>query len=223
LKCIYCCATSSTVWEKETGVVAKKINDEHYDNKLSPHLVHLKELFLSGGEPVLHPFNFKILRFLKSINPNLRLGMATNLTYNFDKHREFFDLYCSFPNSKIFCSIDIDGERFEAIRVNSKWNLIEKNLFELKKYNTKIYFNSVISVLNTPYFKNFHKEMIQKGIIDIDSIRYLTLSGPEALSIQNLPEEKKRNYLILPQIGPIPLFKESGWVRLFPQTAQTPR
>lgn len=194
LKCIYCCETSSTVWENETGKITKKVPDEFYDEKISPHLVKLKELFLSGGEPVLHPYNFKILKFLKQANPKIKLGMATNVTYNIEKYKDFFDLYSSFNDSKIYCSVDLGGEQFEAIRVNSKWDLVEKNLKILKTYNIKLFFNTVISVLNVPYFKQFHKEMIDKNIIDIDSIRYLTLRGPECLNIQNLDENKKREY-----------------------------
>jgi len=194
LKCIYCCEQSSSAWEKETGVVTKKIPDEIYDEKLSPYLAKLKELFLSGGEPVIHPYTFKILKFLKIINPNLELGMATNLTYNFNKYKEFFKLYSSFKNAKIFCSIDIGGKQFEAIRVNSNWNTVENNLNELKKLNVKLYINSVMSILNVPYIKNFHKNLIDKNIIDVDSIRYLTLNGPECLDLVNLPENKKREY-----------------------------
>lgn len=194
LKCIYCCEKSSTVWENETGIITKKISDEIYDEKLSPYLVNLKELFLSGGEPVLHPYNFKILKFLKKANPNLQLGMATNLTYNFEKYKEFFELFSSFNNSKIYCSVDLGGEQFEAIRINSKWSTVEANLIELKKLNVRLYLNSVITILNVPYIKKFHKDMIDKNILDVDSIRYLTLKGPECLNIQNLPEDKKREY-----------------------------
>ncbi|NBQ14076.1 MAG: radical SAM protein, partial [Proteobacteria bacterium] len=75
LKCIYCNELSSSTWEKATGNAMKRIPDEIYDEKLSPHLVHLKELFFSGGEPVLHPYTHKILKFLKSANPSIQLGM----------------------------------------------------------------------------------------------------------------------------------------------------
>jgi len=196
LKCVYCCETSSSIWEKEKGVTVKKVPEELYDSKLSPYLVKLRELFLSGGEPVIHPYNYKILRFLKKANPNLRLGMATNLTYSFEKYREFFDLYSSFKESKVFCSVDLGGKQFEAIRVNSKWDIVLANLKELKKLNLKIYFNSVISILNIPYIKQFHQEMINEKIIDIDSIRYLTLKGPECMDLRHLTEDKKREYKI---------------------------
>jgi radical SAM protein with 4Fe4S-binding SPASM domain len=196
LKCVYCCETSSSIWEKENGVVTRKVPEELYDSKLSPYLVHLKELFLSGGEPVIHPYNYKILKFLKKANPKVRLGIATNLTYSYEKYKDFFELYSSFAESKIFCSIDLNGERFEAIRINSKWDTVLLNLKELKKLNLKIYFNSVVSILNIPYIKQFHQEMINEKIIDVDGIRYLTLKGPECMDLRHLDEKKKQEYKI---------------------------
>jgi radical SAM protein with 4Fe4S-binding SPASM domain len=199
LKCIYCCATSSSIWEKESDVRIKKIPDEDYDIKLLPYLSKLKEIFLSGGEPVINPYNYKILTFLQEHNPNIQIGIATNLTYDISKYSKFFTALSKFTNTRVFCSIDDEGDRFENIRVNSKWSLVKKNLYALKQYNIKIYFNSVISILNAFYFKEFHKHLIHDSILDIDSIRYITLVGPESLCIQALSDNKKdelKSYLL---------------------------
>jgi len=199
LKCIYCCATSSSIWEKESDVKIKRIPDEDYDKKLLPYLSKLKEIFLSGGEPVINPYNYKILTYLQEHNPSIQIGIATNLTYDINKYSKFFAALSKFANTRVFCSIDDEGSRFEHIRVNSKWSLVKKNLYALKQYNIKIYFNSVISILNAFYFKEFHTHLIHDSILDIDSIRYITLAGPESLCIQALSDNKKdelRSYLL---------------------------
>ena len=191
LRCIYCCATSSSIWEKESDVKIKKISDADYDKKLLPYLNKLKEIFLSGGEPVINPYNYKILTYLQEYNPSVQIGIATNLTYDINKYSKFFTALSTFVNTRVFCSIDDEGDRFENIRVNSKWSLVKKNLHILKQYNLKIYLNSVISILNAFYLKEFHKNLILDNILDVDSIRYITLSGPESLCIQALSDNKK--------------------------------
>jgi sulfatase maturation enzyme AslB (radical SAM superfamily) len=199
LKCVYCCATSSSIWEKASDVKIKKISDADYDKKLLPYLSKLKEIFLSGGEPVITPYNYKILTYLQEYNPNVQIGIATNLTYDISKYSKFFVALSKFTNTRVFCSIDDEGDRFENIRVNSKWSLVKKNLYKLKQYNLKIYLNSVISILNAFYLKEFHKNLILDNILDVDSIRYITLSGPESLCIQALSDNKKdelRSYLL---------------------------
>jgi len=199
LKCVYCCATSSSIWEKVSDIKIQKISDEDYDKKLLPYLNKLKEIFLSGGEPVINPYNYKILTHLLKHNPSIQIGIATNLSYDISKYINFFAALSKFTNTRVFCSIDDEGERFENIRVNSKWSLVKKNLRALKQYNIKIYFNSVISILNAFYFKEFHKNLINDDIIDIDSIRYITLAGPSNLCIQGLSDNKKdelKSYLL---------------------------
>lgn len=193
LKCIYCGELSSSIWEKFKNKNVKKINENLIYDKIYPHLKSLKEIFLSGGEPILSTHNKSILEYLKINNPNIEIGIATNLTYSFEKYKSIFNLLNTFNNSKIFCSIDIDNEQFEYIRENSDWNLVNNNLRQLKTYtDLKIYLNCVISVLNSFDILDFHIRMLNDNLIDIDSIRYVALESPEHLSIQNINLNKKK-------------------------------
>jgi len=201
LKCVYCNEHSSSVWEKFKNKNIKKIDPDVYLSKLYPHLNNLKELFFSGGEPILYSYNKTILDYLKQNNKNIQIGIATNLTYNFEKYKSFFDILSEFSNSKVFCSIDVDQEQFEFIRENSDWNLVKYNLGKIKNYkNINVYLNSVISTLSSFYIMDFHKRMILDGLLEWDSIRYICLDSHEHLNIQNMNFSKKKeleNYLLL--------------------------
>ena len=193
LQCVYCCDTSSSSWERKNKSNITKISDEIYDTKILPEIVNLRELFFSGGEPVINKYNKKILEFLIVNNPTIELGIATNLTYNFELYKDFFNLLEKFKNTKVFCSVDSDEIRHDYIRTNSKWSIVDENLEKLKKYKLKIYFNSVISILSAFYIQEFHERLINRGIIGIDGIRYINLTGPEELCIQSLPFNKKKD------------------------------
>jgi len=199
LQCLYCCDVSSSSWERKNKTNIMKISDTVYDLKVLPITNNLRELFLSGGEPVINKYNKKLLQHLINHNPNIELGMATNLTYNFELYEEFFSLLEKFNNTKVFCSVDSSETRHDFIRINSNWNTVKTNLNKLKNYKVRIYFNSVISLLSAFYLKEFHETLINMKIIGIDGIRYINLTGPEELCIQSLSFNKKKElkeYLI---------------------------
>ena len=118
--------------------------------------------------------------------------MTTNLTYEFDKKRSFFDKLNSFNRiPKVACSVDSKNELFETIRRNSSWQLVYNNLQELKHYKFYSFFCIAVNILNCFSLREFHEFLMTKELATIDSIRYQPVCFPEFLSIRHLSNEKK--------------------------------
>lgn len=193
LTCLYCNSTSSSSWAKLIGEPQKeRILDDVYWSKLSPFLGKLKEINISGGEPLLDSFSERLLEYLLEYNPDIQVNMTTNLTYDFDKKISFFKKLESFKRKpKIACSVDSKEHLFETIRRGSSWSLVLSNLHKLKKYNVYSFFCIAVNILNCFSLKEFHEYLIEQKLATIDSIRYQPVCHPEYLSIQNLSAEKK--------------------------------
>ena len=193
LTCVYCNSMSSSSWaklNKETSI--KRIPDDIYKTKLMPHFDNLKEINISGGEPVLDPFSEKMLDYLLDYNPEIQINMTTNLTYDFDNKITFFDKLSKFKKvPKIACSVDSKETLFETIRRNSSWPLVLNNLHRLKQYNFYQFFCIAVSVLNCFSLKSFHEFIINEGLADIDTVRYQPVCYPEHLSVRSLNTDKK--------------------------------
>jgi sulfatase maturation enzyme AslB (radical SAM superfamily) len=198
LTCVYCNPLSSNSWAKlknETSI--KRISDEIYWPKIAPHLNNLKEINISGGEPVLDPFTEKMLDHLLIHNNQVQINMTTNLTYDMNKKASFFDKLNSFARKpKIACSIDSKENLFEAIRRNSSWPLVLENLNNLKKYgNIYTFFCIAVSALNCFSLRSFHEFLLKEELASIDTIRYQPVCSPEFLSIRSLSLSKKKSLM----------------------------
>lgn len=203
LTCIYCNSISSNSWAKlENKQSIKRIPDEIYWKLLKPHLNDLVEINISGGEPVIEPFTEKLIDYLLINNKNIQVNMTTNLTYDMDLKSSLFEKLNQFNNkTKLACSVDSKEDLFEAIRRNSSWDLVLKNLKILKKYdNIYKFFCIAVSVLNCFSLREFHEFLLKEELTDIDTIRYQPVCHPDFLSIRSLSLDKKKKlkyYLLL--------------------------
>lgn len=196
LTCVYCNDISSTSWAKKLNRPAqKRIPDEVYWDRINPYLPTINEISISGGEPVLDPFNEELLDKLIGLDRHINVNMATNVTYDLDKKASFFQKLEKF-DTKVMCSIDSHGELFEKIREGSDWNLVFNNLKRMKTMNFQLLYNMTVNVLNCFSLKDHHIFLMKNGLADVDSIRYITVDGPPHLCIRNLSESKKEELKI---------------------------
>lgn len=202
LTCLYCNPMSSTSWAKlKNEPSIKRIPQEVYVEKLKPYFASLKEINISGGEPVIEPFSEKLLDYLLECNPDVQINMPTNLTYDLTKKKSFFDKLDKFKRPpKVLYSIDSKEDLFEAIRRNSSWPLVLENMHVLKEYKFLKFFCITVNVLNCFSLKAFHEFLMSEGLADIDNVRYQPIDWPEFLSVRSLSKEKKiklKYYLML--------------------------
>jgi organic radical activating enzyme len=162
-KCRMCSHGFSSAWFEdqrkirplgmEHATKVMKVNDTIVDD-LIPHLSEVKSFYFAGGEPLIMPEHYKLLKYLydnMAIEPfinrnketneviefearNLSIHYNTNLSViKYDEER-LIDLWKGF--FRVFLSISCDGigEVGEYQRTGFKTDTFEKNLDIIKKY-----------------------------------------------------------------------------------------
>ena len=220
LKCRMCWPGSSSKIEEEHKELLKKNPDyRHFVNvgfletskNTSWHETNeawetiykcaskVRELCLTGGEPLLMKQNWELLDYLKAKNysKNIGLYISTNCTLPPEKLIEIFDAFSSFH---IMFSIDGYQEVQEYIRYPSKWKVIEKNITRIlknKREHTYFFFNIVIQIYNilnlTVLLKWIDKLQENYGMI---CFNLLPVQDRSFLDISILPENVKKEALL---------------------------
>lgn len=162
-KCRMCSHAFSSAWYEDTGkfrpwaiegkTKIMKVSDTIVDD-LIPHLSQVKSFYFAGGEPLIMPEHFQILKYLydnMSIETfydrdketdnvkefqarNLSIHYNTNLSVIKYDEESLIDLWKGF--FRVFLSISCDGigEVGEYQRTGFKTEKFEKNLNIIKKY-----------------------------------------------------------------------------------------
>lgn len=199
LKCTYCNSKYSSSWVYDEKAVFNgrsginngldynsiiSLYDKNYDN--------LEEIWLAGGEPTIQPSTYYFLNKLKKDNKQVRIRYITNLMFNSFKGENIFDLLSFFNDVKIFGSWDLDGERGEYIRTNSKSHIIKNHIKEINDKKICFYLQSVMSIFNVYYYPDFHKRLFNEGLVRKDNVRYYNLNYPEVFRYSILKESVKQ-------------------------------
>lgn len=189
-KCVYCHKNYSS--RHFDGTVLKGANNE--TEFYSLHFNNLKEIWLAGGEPVLHDMSFKILnRLLEEKRTDIRLRVITNLSHITYKDQDFYKLLANFKNAIVFGSWDMDGQIGEYIREGSDSTKIKDTIRYINSLNIKFYLQPVLSIFNIMYMHEFHLRLFNEGLVKKDNIRYYPLTEPDYYRISILPDEVKLN------------------------------
>jgi hypothetical protein len=152
----------------------------------------LKEIWLAGGEPVLHDMSYKILERLIAENKlDTRIRVITNLSCVGLKNKDFYKLLSNFKNAIVYGSWDMDGAIGEYIREGSNSDTIYKTIHHINSQHIKFYLQPVISIFNIFYLYDFHKRLYEKGLIKRDNVRYYPLTDPDYYRISILPDNMK--------------------------------
>lgn len=148
MSCLYCGPALSSRWVQENkkfGIFDPRI--ERYQREyrtrvelflkwLQNNWLNINYLNILGGEPFYQPEFQECIDIIKKLqpNPNLKLGIFTNLKISLPKLKritgELYDLVNlgKFKNLVLTISLDCWGEEQEYVRAGSKLANIERNL-----------------------------------------------------------------------------------------------
>lgn len=192
-KCVYCNAYQSSLIAEEQKMVFNKVNPENVDaiiNMVVENQYNMKEIYLSGGEPLLIKYNAQLLSQIT--NKDIPLRINSNISLATDSNPVFAEVK-KFKNVLWTLSAEAPGVRFNYIRNGGDWDIFLKNLENIKQLNHTIRLNSVFfvgslfSIFDTiEYFINEH------GVTDI-TVNQLELH-PYMLA-RNAPEQVKTTTL----------------------------
>lgn len=219
LKCVMCSPHDSSAWIKDWKLQTPQyknpmlIQDQGWDrtmdytwyqkgsfiDSMKEQAEHIKELYFAGGEPLLIPEHYNILKFM------VEAGHAKNciLRYNSNGtvvNDELLELWSHFKLVKFNFSVDAFGSKNEYIRYPTDWNAIVQNLHILDNTPNNIVVNvaCAVQLLNVKYldelvdwkmsqnFKKVNTKEYGAGLIGLHLV-YL----PSYLNIKVLPNKEK--------------------------------
>lgn len=187
LKCKYCSFQYSNLWDENKTIhrglpyeELLALYEENYDT--------VKEIWFASGEPILQESTYYFLeKLLQDKKTDVRIRLITNLMKTKYKGRNIYDILAQFKNVVVFGSWDLNGERGEYIRTNSRSETIKETISEINSKNIPFILQSVMSIFNLYYYPDFHKELYKEGLIKKDNIRYYNLHGPFKYRYSILP------------------------------------
>tara|TARA_Y100000389_G_C17401378_1_gene485539 strand:- start:488 stop:1330 length:843 start_codon:yes stop_codon:yes gene_type:complete len=190
LKCVTCWAKQSSAIAQEQGEPIQHTPDEQADTIIDlivSRQQHMKEIYLSGGEPTLIKHN---VRLLKQLDKSIDCTFRVNTNMMFEQNNPVITELLKFKNVLITISADTTGSRFEYIRREANWHKFLNNLQFLKGTHFDIRVNSVFFVASALYLtdtqKFFHDGY---GITDF-TINQVTM-GHTNIQCRNLSQDLK--------------------------------
>lgn len=191
LKCVTCWARQSSSLAVEQGLPIQHLPTKDalkFIDWVVANQSTLKEIYLSGGEPTLIKYNYKLLEKINK-RDDLLIRVNSNMMWDFDN--PVINEILKFPNVMFTCSADAFEQRFEYIRRGANWGKFKNRLeFLLKQPNVSVRINSVFSVLNGGIFTNVIDYFKQNFNIEDFTINQCDMDQHQ-LRCRNLPTEVK--------------------------------
>jgi organic radical activating enzyme len=192
-KCVYCNPLQSSSIADEQKIIVEKNNTENIDLIISMIVKNqhqMKEIYFSGGEPLLIKHNAKLLSQIE--NKNLPLRINSNISVATDNNPVFSEIK-KFNNVLWTVSSESSNERFNYIRNGGNWEIFLNNLNNIKNLGQNIRLNSVFFVGSlSSIFDNIEYFITEHNVSDITINQ---LSGHEYLLARNAPEKLKMQTL----------------------------
>lgn len=179
LSCNYCGDKCSSKWAALKNIPVKSGARPYYEqicDYLEQHKDNIKEVALVGGEPLLLPENE---RLLDVIPDNCTVILITNMSVDLDTNKIFKKLAL---RTKVGWSMSFDniGSQFEYVRYGGNWELLEKNILQIKSLFAQGQWGgvqAVYSIYNATRLNEFISWVKGMGI----NIQWQGLYQPECL------------------------------------------
>ena len=192
-RCIYCNPKQSSLIAQEQGIPNIRTDQDNIDKVIDLVVKNqntMKEIYLSGGEPLLVKHNAKMLS--KISNTNLPIRINSNLSLISDTNPVVSELR-RFKNVLWTVSADNQGARFEYVRNGGSWDKFLQNLNTVKQFGHQVRLNMVWCVSNVnDMFDTVRYFIEQHGITDITVNQ---LEKHAYLQARHAPESVKQHSL----------------------------
>lgn len=213
LECIMCEGRLSSGIRKNREKLPPlpMIYDDSFVEQLKEFIPHLEELRFNGGEPFAQKIVYDICMVVSELNPLLRINIATNGTVYNKQVKDILEK-C---NIHLNISIDsLEKENYEAIRVNSDFDILMTNFEIFKNYCHSN--NRGLSVMVNPMNNNWWEmpNFVRFATNNNVNLWYNTIHHPPYLSIWTLPslELKKILETLIPEVESLKPEKSSTYV-----------
>ena len=190
---------------------------------LIPHLSNLKSIYFAGGEPLIMPEHYKVLKYLYDTMPlveqhwgtkrQLSIHYNTNLSVITYDEQSLIDLWSGF--NRVFLSISCDGigKVGEYQRVGFNHERFIENLQTIRKYSIpanahagnmglEYNFQYTTTIWNAYHIFDFVNFMLDNDYItSSDQIDFYYAWVPHETSVNNLTQSEKRRLIEFLEVG----------------------
>lgn len=203
MKCRTCGPDLSSTWHEDQVVMYPEYSSPKFIDlktnptfmeQLIPHLNTIEEVYFAGGEALITPQHYEILDYwLAKGKTDVKLRYTTNFSGLKYKNKSILDYWKKFKDVRVAASLDTYGVRAEYARKGTNWDKIIQNRSIMIESCPDVYFEitPTVSIFSVHSLFNFHKEWVEKGLLNINNIRINILTHPRYFSITILPEEYK--------------------------------
>lgn len=163
-------------------------------DQLVEHIDYVEQIYFAGGEPLLMEEHYKILdELVKRKRFDVRLIYNTNFTHTQLKHKSVFEYWKLFDSVSIGASLDDMGPRAEYIRKGTKWAEVEANRRQMMEVCPRVdfYISPTLSIMNALSIVDFHRDWVEKGLINAQDLNVNILQDPPHYRIDIAPAEYK--------------------------------
>jgi len=163
--------------------------------QLMEHIDYCEQIYFAGGEPLMMEEHYKILDELERREMfHVRLIYNTNFTQTKLKDRDVFSYWKKFDSVSVGASLDAMGPRAEYIRKGTKWDVIESNRRKMMEVcpDVDFYISATLSIMNAIHIVDFHRDWVEKGLIQPQDFNINILQDPPHYRIDIAPEEYKQ-------------------------------
>jgi radical SAM protein with 4Fe4S-binding SPASM domain len=136
------------------------------------NLEHMKEIHFAGGEPLMMPEHWKILKLLDEKQKyDIDLRYSTNGTTLGRDKDNVLTYWKKFKYVHLSLSIDGEGDAFEYIRYKGKWNSTFENLKRIRESGAVDYwFHPTVSILNIFRLTELHEVLHKADLMPLKSV-----------------------------------------------------
>jgi sulfatase maturation enzyme AslB (radical SAM superfamily) len=203
MRCRSCGPQLSTGWYEDTkklwGHLPDDVPDPGKNKNMWEEIVPLfdivEEIYFAGGEPLIMEEHYRILNKLVDMGKtNVRIRYNTNFSRMQYKKMNVLDVWSKFDSVSVGASLDAHNKAGEYIRKGTIWPDIVKNRLAMieKAPNADFFITCTVSVLNSFRIINFHKYLVEQGLISHPRQMHLNfVQDPSYLRIQILPQHLK--------------------------------
>ena len=200
-KCRMCNPKFSSTWAEENKIHKYFVHDYKLEKDIFESTEDLyklildnkdtlKQINISGGEPLITKINYRFLKFLIDNNlTHIGVAYSTNLSQIDYNGIDLVPLFNKFKSVTLNVSVDGYGKDVEYSRHGFKWDTFIKNLNQVQHLvNRLICVVNIYSVYSIPQLQQFGEK---NNIL----ISYQPCLYPKFLSIQSLPIKEKLQIL----------------------------
>lgn len=160
----------------------------------------MKEIHISGGEPLIIQEHYKLLETYvnEGVAKNIKLDYNTNFS---NIPQKFLDIWPNFREVDVGGSIDGYGPLNDYIRAPSKFSALEKTINTLDKNsssNVRPWFTHTVQIQNIFYITELIQWVIEQDFVKFNRLAkgpfftHHPVHNPITYNIQSMPESTKK-------------------------------